>query len=132
MQPFVACHEVAHQLGYAREMEANFVGYLAASGSGDTLMQYSVYLDLLLYSNRNLFNMDSLAARSYAKQLLPEVKADLKTWREFNLRHRNPIEPVFRWVYGLYLKNNEQPQGVLSYDVVTSFLIAFYKKTGKL
>lgn len=132
MQPFVACHEVAHQLGYAREMEANFVGYLAASESRDTLIQYSVYLDLLLYSNRNLNNIDSLSARSYAKQLLPAVKADLHTWREFNRKHRNPVEPIFRWVYGLYLRNNEQPQGVLSYDVVTSFLIAFYKKTGKI
>jgi len=132
MQPFVACHEVAHQLGYAREMEANFVGYLAASESGDTLMRYSVYLDLLLYSNRNLYNMDSITSRSYAKQLLPEVKADLHTWREFNRKHRNPVEPLFRWVYGLYLKNNEQPQGVMSYDVVTSFLIAFYKKTGRI
>lgn len=132
LQPFVACHEVAHQLGYAREMEANFVGYLAASSSDDTLMHYSVYLDLLLYSNRNLFLTDSSAARGFAKQLLPEVKADLKTWREFNERHRNPFEPAFRWIYGLYLKNNEQPQGLLSYDVVTSFLIAYYKKTGKI
>ena len=132
LQPFVACHEVAHQLGYAREMEANFVGYLAASSSGDTLMHYSVYLDLLVYSNRNLFLSDSTAARDYARQLVPEVKADLKSWREFNNRHRNPFEPAFRWIYGIYLKNNQQPQGVLSYDVVTSFLIAFYKKTGKI
>lgn len=131
-QPFTACHEVAHQLGYAKEMEANFVGYLAASTSPDKQFQYSVYLDLFLYSNRNLFNSDSVSARSYANQLIPEVKADLKEWREFNRRHKNPVEPVIRWMYGKYLEQNQQPQGVLSYDEVTSFLIAYYKKFGKI
>jgi cytochrome b561 len=131
-QPFTACHEVAHQLGYAKEMEANFVGYLAASASPDKQFQYSVYLDLFLYSNRNLFNSDSVSARSYANQLIPEVKADLKEWRDFNRRHKNPVEPVIRWMYGKYLERNQQPQGVLSYDEVTSFLIAYYKKFGKI
>ena len=131
-QPFTACHEVAHQLGYAKEMEANFVGYLAASASPDKQFQYSVYLDLFLYSNRNLFNTDSVSARAYATQLIPEVKNDLKEWRDFNRRHKNPVEPVIRWMYGKYLERNQQPQGVLSYDEVTSFLIAYYKKFGKI
>lgn len=130
LQPYVGCHEVAHQLGYAREMEANFVGYLAARSSADTIFQYSVYLDVFIYSNRNLFIVDSSAARQYAARLLPEIKQDLQEWRRFNLRHRNPIEPVFRWLYGKYLQSNEQPQGVLAYDEVTGFLIAFYKKFG--
>ena len=132
IQPFTSCHEVAHQLGYAKEMEANFVGYLAAASSKDTLLQYSVYFDLFLYSNRNLFMNDSAAARSYAKQLLPAVKDDMREWRDFNRRHRNPVEPIIRWIYGKYLENNQQPQGVLSYDEVTSFLIAYYKKFGRI
>jgi hypothetical protein len=132
LQPFITCHEVAHQLGYAKEMEANFVGYLAASASKDTLFHYSVYLDLFLYSNRNLYRSDSAAAGSYAMQLSPEIKTDIKEWREFNRRHSNPIEPVIRWLYGKYLESNEQPQGVLSYDEVTSFMIAYYKKFGKI
>lgn len=132
LQPYTACHEVAHQLGYAKEMEANFVGYLAASSSADTLFQYSVYLDLFIYSNRNLYHSDSASASAYAKQLIPEIKNDLQEWRAFNRKHRNPIEPIIRWMYGKYLENNQQPQGVLSYDEVTSFLIAYYKKFGKI
>ncbi len=130
--PFTTCHEVAHQLGYAKEMEANFVGYLAATTSKDTTLHYSVYLDLFMYSNRNLFEIDSLAAKAYRKQLIPAVQADLHEWREFNKKYRNPVEPVFRWIYGKYLERNQQPQGVLSYDRVTAFLIAWYKKTGKI
>ncbi len=132
LQPFICCHEVAHQLGYAKEMEANFVGYLAASASPDTLFHYSVYLDLFTYSNRNLYIMDSTAAKDIAKQLSPAVKADITEWRSFVRRHKNPFEPAIRWMYGKYLESNNQPQGVLSYDEVTSFLIAYYKKFGKI
>jgi hypothetical protein len=132
LQPFTTCHEVAHQLGYAKEMEANFVGYLSATASKDTLLLYSVYLDLFMYSNRNLFATDSAAANTYRKQLSPAVIADLKEWRAFNIKHRNPIEPIFRWIYGKYLEGNQQPQGVLSYDEVTGFIIAYYKKYRKI
>jgi len=132
LQPYTCCHEIAHQLGYAKENEANFVGYLAASASKDEAFQYSVYLDLFLYANRNLYQTDSAAARGFAKDLLPAVKEDLKEWREFNNRHRNPVEPLIRWGYGKYLESNEQPSGLLSYDEVTGFLIAYQKKFGKI
>ena len=132
LQPFTSCHEVAHQLGYAKEMEANFVGYLAATTSKDTILHYSVYLDLFMYSNRNLFDSDSAAAKEFRKQLNPYVQNDLKEWKAFNKKYRNPIEPVFRWIYGKYLERNQQPQGVLSYDEVTAFIIAWYKKYGKI
>lgn len=132
LQPFTACHEVAHQLGYAKEMEANFVAYLAATASQDALVHYSVYLDLFMYSNRNLFISDSVAANEFRKQLVPAVQADLKEWRAFNNKHKNPVEPVFRWIYNIYLKQNQQPQGVLSYDEVTAFIIAWHKKYGKI
>lgn len=132
LQAYTTCHEIAHQLGYAKENEANFVGYLAASSSKDSLVLYSVYLDLFLYADRNLYSVDSAAAKLFAQQLLPEVKADLKEVRDFNRRHQNPVEPVIRWLYGKYLQSNQQPLGVLSYDEVTGFLIAYYKKYGTL
>jgi hypothetical protein len=132
LQPFTTSHEVAHQLGYAKEMEANFVGYLSATASADTLLHYSVYLDLFMYSNRNLFETDSVEAKKYRQQLIPDVMDDLKEWKRFNNKYRNPVEPVFRWIYGIYLRQNQQPQGVLSYDEVTGFIIAYYKKFGKI
>lgn len=132
LHPFIACHEVAHQLGYAKEMEANFVGYLAGSNSGDPLIKYSVYLDIFLYSYRNLFIIDSISAKGYKDQLTPAVMKDLKEWADFNRNHSSVVEPLVRMVYGLYLRGNQQPQGVLSYDEVTGFIIAYYKKFGKI
>jgi hypothetical protein len=62
---FVTCHEIAHQLGYAKENEANFVGFLAARQSGDSLLRYSAYFDMFLYTNNQLFREDSVLAQSW-------------------------------------------------------------------
>ena len=132
LQPFVACHEVAHQLGYAKEMEANFVGYLAAASSDNSLFHYSVYLDMFTYANRNLYFTDSTAAKSFRKLLSAPVIADLKEWAEFNRKHQSIAEPVVRFIYGIYLQGNKQPEGILSYDEVTGFIIAYYKKFRKI
>ena len=130
--PYTICHEIGHQMGYAKENEANFVGFLAASASSRSDFQYSVYLDLFLYANRNLYRIDSITARSMSKQLHPEIKADLIAWQKFNDKHKNPFEPVIRWAYGKYLQNNQQPSGMMSYDEVTAFMIAYYKHSAKL
>ena len=132
LQPFIACHEAAHQAGYAKEQEANFVGYLVGSNSADTLLQYSVYLDLFVYANRNLYRTDSNAAKLYVQDLDPAVLNDLREWRKFNLHHKSFLEPAFRLLYGLFLRGNQQPQGLLSYDEVTGFMIAYYKKFGTI
>lgn len=132
LQPFTSCHEIAHQLGYAKENEANFVGYLAVKSSKKPLFEYSVYLDLFLYANRNLYETDSIAAKILKSQLSLPVKEDLKEWRKFNQHHRGFFEPMITWAYGKFLENNEQPQGILSYDAVTGFLIAYYRKFGEI
>ncbi len=132
LQPYIACHEVAHQLGYAKEMEANFVGYLAGSVSPNAGMQYSTYLDLFMYANRNLFNLDSTAARFYAARLPVVAKKNITQWRNFARAHRGPLGPVVSWMYDKFLISNEQPQGSLSYDEVVAFLIAYHKKFGRI
>ena len=130
--PYTTAHEMAHQIGYAKEEEANFVGYIAATSSTDTLFHYSAYLDLFMYANRQLSFVDTLAAKDFAMQLLPEVKADIREWRTFLLKYKNPIEPFIRWAYGSYLRANAQPKGINSYDEVIADLIAFYKKYGRI
>lgn len=132
LQPFIACHETGHQLGYAKEMEANFVAFLASKNSRDTVFLYSVYLDLFTYANRNLFMQDSSSAKVFRKDLDTMVRADYKEWIAFIKSHENPVEPIIRYIYGKYLEGNSQPQGILSYDEVTGFIISYYKKFGDI
>jgi len=130
--PYITLHEMGHQLGYAKEDEANFSGYLAAANSTDTLFQYSAYLDLFTYANREIFYVDSVAAKALAAQLIPEVKADLQEWRRFNMKYTSFFEPLISWLYGKYLMANQQPKGLRSYNEVVATLIAYYKKYGKI
>ncbi len=45
--PSTLCHEMAHQLGFAREDEASFIGYLAARAHPDVDFQYGGTLEAL-------------------------------------------------------------------------------------
>lgn len=132
LRPYVTLHEMGHQLGYAKEDEANFSGYLAAAYGRDTLFQYSAYLDLFIYANRELYFMDSAAAKTFGKELAPAVISDLKEWRRFNEKYTSVMEPAINWIYGKYLEENQQPKGLRSYNEVVEMLIAYYKKYGKI
>ncbi|MEO6187903.1 MAG: DUF3810 domain-containing protein [Ginsengibacter sp.] len=130
--PYIATHEIGHQLGFAKEDEANFVGYLAAVNAQDTLFQYSAYLDLFLYANREVYYFDSVLAKNSISMLTPAVRADLEEWKKFNLEHTSFIEPVISWMYGKYLKLNKQPAGLRSYNRVIVSLAAYYRKYGEI
>ena len=132
LHPYIATHEMAHQLGYAKENEANFVGYLAAVNSHDTLFHYSTYFDLFLYTNREVYYFDSVSAMQTLQQLIPEVKQDIRELRKFDQAHKSFLEPAINWIYGNYLKLNNQPKGMHSYNAVVGMLIAYYKKYGKI
>jgi hypothetical protein len=130
--PYVSCHEMAHQLGYASESEANFVGYLAAVCSSDKLFHYSTYFDLFNYANHELFLRDSLTAKENYKQLDTLVKIDVIELKRYWKKSENPIEPIIKIFYDHYLKANQQIKGVKSYNEVIGWLIAYYKKYGKI
>jgi len=129
--PFTACHEMGHQLGYAKENEANFAGYLSAKSSANAAFRYSVYFELYSYGIRELYGRDSVLAIALNKQKPAQVKKDIIALRAFYARYENPVEPYIRKLYGQYLKANEQPSGMQSYNEVMAFLIAYYKKYGE-
>jgi len=129
-RPYTTCHEIGHQLGYAKENEANFVGYLAARQSNDPAFRYSVYFDLYLYAARELYMRDSMLLRPLKARLSSSVKADFKELQRFNRQYENPFEPVVRRLYGGYLRVNQQPQGMRTYNEVVAWLVAYGKKNG--
>ncbi|HEV8285760.1 MAG TPA: DUF3810 domain-containing protein [Chitinophagaceae bacterium] len=131
LQPFVACHEVGHQVGYGKENEANFAGFLACRLHPSPVFRYSVYFDMYNYTIHVLFRSDSTRAKQYLKALHPQVKKDYDELDRFFKKYQNPIEPVITWVYGKYLQANNQPAGKKTYSEVIAFLIAYQRKFGK-
>ncbi len=129
-QPFTTCHEMGHQLGYAKEDEANFAGYLAARRSDNKAFRYSVYFDLYIYAARELYLRDSTLVRPVRERLKPDIRQDYRDLQNFNRKYINPFEPVLRRMYGGYLRANRQPQGIKTYDEVNACLIAYANKYG--
>lgn len=130
IEPFITAHEIAHQLGYGKENEANFVAFLACKNHPSPVFKYSMYFDLYNYAISELRKRDSLRARAYQQKLHPQALKDLKELRHFYSAYRNPIEPVITWTYGHFLKANNQPAGKQTYNEVVAWLIAYYKKYG--
>jgi hypothetical protein len=130
LQPNIVCHEMAHQAGYAKENEANFVGYLAGSRSPNPCFRYSAYFDLMLYGLTELQLRDSVLAAATVKKLPQLVRNDIKEWQQFRKKHKNPLETMVMWFYGQYLKANDMPSGVETYNQVIAWLIAYYKLNG--
>jgi hypothetical protein len=132
IRPFTTCHEIGHQLGYAKESEANFAAFLSATSSEDSAFKYSVYFEMFAYAGRYLYYTDSVSLKQISSQLSPGVKKDIKELRTFYSRYRNPMEVAIDRLYSQYLKANEQPSGKMSYNEVVGMLIAYYKKNGRI
>jgi hypothetical protein len=132
LHPFVIAHEMGHQLGYAREQEANLTGFLAARASADSVLRYSAYLDMFLYANAALYASDSSGARQLLDQLAPEARKDLKSLRAFRLRYRSVIEEFTDWWYDHFLRFNGQEDGTRSYGLVVRALLSMYAREGKI
>jgi hypothetical protein len=130
LEPFVSTHEIAHQLGYARENEANFVGFLASQAFPSTVFQYSMYFDMYNYAIGEVRKRDTALTRSFQEKLHPQVVSDINEFRAFYRKYKNPVEPIIMWGYGNYLKANNQPGGKETYNEVVAWLIAYYKKNG--
>ncbi|HVG14582.1 MAG TPA: DUF3810 domain-containing protein [Chitinophagaceae bacterium] len=130
LKPFVLTHEIGHQLGYAKENEANFVSFFACRSSANAEFRYSVYYEMYQYAIRELTKRDSVLARNYKDKLLPQVKRDNEEFRRYLERSANPIEPFVSAFYGGYLRMNNQPKGKDTYDEVVAWLIAYQKKYG--
>ncbi len=123
---------MAHQVGYASESEANFVGYLTATASKDPFFHYSAYFDMFNYANRELSKRDSVKAKENYKLLDTLVRKDFSELRQFYRKYKNPIEPIIWAFYDKYLKANQQDKGVESYNQVVGLLIAYHKKYRKI
>lgn len=132
-QPFTACHEIAHQMGYAKENEANLMGYLTIRGWGganNPAFTYSADFEIYMYAARELYARDSTLYKPFRAQQRPGFKQDVRELQAFNRRYTNPIEPFIWKAYGHYLRANRQPQGIRTYSEVLAWLIAYENKYG--
>ncbi len=116
MLPYIAVHEAAHQKGYAKESEANFIGYIDAMDSGDSALLYSANLEMFLFANRALRSFDSTLAKQNMERLSSRIKKDLADYKVFAQKYYGPVDKFVTWFYTGFLNFNNQPEGMMSYN----------------
>jgi hypothetical protein len=127
-RPVTACHEMSHQMGFGAEDEADFVGFLAGIGSHDRLLRYSAYhlaMDEFMHALRY---RDSSANNELKPRISVTVHNDFKAERAYWLLYQGKAGILSSIFYDKFLKANNQPQGLDTYNRMVLLVMALYKK----
>ncbi len=127
--PTTASHEVGHQLGFAKENEANFIACLVTMNHPNIHFRYSGYTFALSYCLSELFRRDRPQAEKLLKRINPGIIKNYREVDEFWLKHQNPFEPVFKATYNRYLIANNQADGMKSYSYVVALLVNYFDES---
>ncbi|MEE2940668.1 MAG: DUF3810 family protein [Planctomycetota bacterium] len=121
---FVACHEIAHAQGWAREDEANFLAWRVASRARSPALRISGLALALVHVHGALGRADPALQRARALELGPAVVALLEErasfWRGVRME---AAERVATAVNDAYLRSQGQ-EGVASYGRMVDLLVA--------
>ncbi len=127
--PVTICHELAHQRGYMREDEANFIAYLVCKQSDDLLFQYSGVMLALTYAGNQLYKQDpglyNQIRATYTVAVTTDLREEYYYWAKFE---DTVISTVSNTMNDSYLKANSQQDGVKSYGRMVDLLLADYKQ----
>lgn len=125
--PTTVTHEMAHQLGYASESEANFIGFLASINNENKYFQYSGYSHALNYCLSNWRFLDEVQFKKFIKIVHPGIIKNYKESEDFWDNYESFIETGFHLFYDNFLKMNQQKDGIDGYSRYTDLLVNYYK-----
>jgi hypothetical protein len=137
-QPYTIAHEMAHQLGYASETEANFIAFVVASESKDPMLKYSMLLQMFTYAQdaQLLLLAGTKGFDAWKKQveknkslLSPAVLKDRTEIRAFFAARADKQIQASNQLYDQFLKWNQQAAGLASYADVLKWVRAYRLKT---
>ena len=135
--PFTMSHEIAHQLGYASEDQANFIAYVIGMESTRPLFNYSSQLQLFTYAQfahlnfiakRGDFELYKQVVERNKKLLNPQVIADRKEIKNFFLKKQDLQVQGTSEMYNQFLIWNKQDKGIDSYNDVLLWVLAYKSK----
>ena len=122
--PATMAHELAHQAGFMREDEANFIAYLACTNADDALMRYSGYSLAYDYAISALRKVDPEKAAAISATLSDAVKADRQERSRFLAQFEGPVAQMSNAANNAYLQANNQTDGTRSYGRMVDLLLA--------
>ncbi|MGY0392894.1 DUF3810 domain-containing protein [Bizionia sp. KMM 8389] len=124
--PTTVSHEIAHQLGYAAENEANFIGSLAAMSHTDIYFQYCGTTFALRHCLFEIYRRNPLEYENLIKQINIGILKNYQEVQDFWNGYQNITEPVFKETYNSFLKANNQKGGMKSYSYVVALYVNYF------
>lgn len=124
--PFTSAHESSHQLGFAREQEANFVGYLIGINSNNVELRYSTEYFTLKSLLNYILDKDPSFVKSVLKNYSPAMKRDRAYEKAFIIKHQGLLDDFFGFTNNLFLKSNQQ-EGSVTYSYFINLLLNYEK-----
>jgi len=121
---FTMAHESSHQLGFAREQEANFVGYLIGIRSKNLELRYSTEYFTLKSLLRSIIEEDPEFVKIIIRNYSPEMRKDRLYEKVFVMRHQGWLDDFFGFTNNLFLKSNQQ-EGSVTYSYFIDLLIHY-------
>lgn len=125
--PFTVAHEMAHQLGYAREQEASFIAFLTGTTSDNADLRYSTNFFALKSLLRSLQQDHPEFVRKIISRYTPEMKKDRIAEIMFAEKHRGIVDEFFGFTNDLFLKGNQQ-EGSVTYSYFVHLLEKYESK----
>jgi hypothetical protein len=124
----VACHEVAHLRGFAREDEANFLAWWVGSRAPDPALRYAAELFAWRYAMGELSWHDAKAWSRLMNSAPPLLRADADAIHKFWDRQPKTATVVLTTIATAtnhtYLRSAGHSDGVRSYGRMVDLLIA--------
>lgn len=123
-----ATHEIAHTMGFAKENECNFLGWLACYQSDQPDYEYSGHLQAYIYCANALYKADKelwrKAAASCSEGMVRDMKQHNAYWDSFE----SEVMEASQSFNDSFIKANGVTSGILSYNQMVELMLRYYDK----
>lgn len=130
--PHTICHEMAHQRGFAREDEANYIAYLACIHSDNPLFVYSGYYTAFTYALDQLYLYDQKSWQEISSATSSGIWLDNLEESNFWQQYQTVSSEFTGSVNDTYLTVMDVDDGVHSYGRMIDLILAEEKQKGTI
>ena len=127
-----AAHEIAHTIGFAKEDECNFLGWLACVHSGSADYVYSGYLTAMIYCNNALYKNSPEDYQDVIRTCSAGVIRDIRNQQQYWKQFEGPTQEVSQQFNDSFIKVNGVESGVISYSQMVRLMLRYYDQQGWL
>lgn len=124
--PFTMAHELSHQRGVGREMEAEFSALLICLESDEPYIRYSGYSQAIITLSNLLFEYDEELfyelLLDFPPYLLTDVTLSAAKYEEYS---STPIDEIAGSINDIYLLSNGD-EGIKSYSLASELYVAYF------